>query len=63
MKKTRNVHDGIVGAVITGGVILGFLANASWFWLPGIIGVLMIQSAFTGFCPVYFLLDKCGLTE
>jgi len=37
MNKTRNIHDGIVGLVITLGVVLGFQANAAWFWLPGII--------------------------
>jgi hypothetical protein len=63
MKHTRKIHDGIVGVVIIIGVALGFYANASWFWLPGIIGALMIQSAFTGFCPVYFFLAKCGLKE
>jgi Inner membrane protein YgaP-like, transmembrane domain len=63
MKNTRKIHDGIVGAVIVIGVALGFYANPSWFWLPGIIGALMIQSAFTGFCPVYFLLAKSGLKE
>jgi hypothetical protein len=61
MNKTRNIHDGIVGLVITLGVVLGFQANAAWFWLPGIIGVLMIQSALTGFCPVYLLPSKFGL--
>jgi hypothetical protein len=61
MNRTRNIHDGIVGVVITLGVLLGFQSNPTWFWLPGIIGALMIQSAFTGFCPVYFLLGKCGL--
>jgi Inner membrane protein YgaP-like, transmembrane domain len=63
MNKTRNIHDGIVGAVITVGVLLGVFSNPLWFWLPGIVGVLMIQSAFTGFCPVYFLLGRCGLKE
>jgi hypothetical protein len=63
MNRTRNIHDGIVGLVITLGVVLGFQSNANWFWLPGIIGALMIQNAFTGFCPVYFLLGKCGFSE
>jgi Inner membrane protein YgaP-like, transmembrane domain len=63
MKNTRKIHDGIVGVVIIIGVALGSYANPSWLWLPGIIGALMIQSAFTGFCPIYFLLAKCGLKE
>jgi Inner membrane protein YgaP-like, transmembrane domain len=61
MQRTRKIHNGVVGLVITLGVVLGSQTNPGWFWLPGIIGALMIQSAFTGFCPVYFLLGKCGL--
>ena len=58
MHRKRRVHDGIVGAVITAGVALGFWVNPMWLWVPGIVGLLMIQSGFTGFCPVYFTLDK-----
>jgi len=54
----RKVHDGIVGVVVTGGILLAHYANPAWLWLPGIVGVLLIQSAFTGFCPVYFVLDR-----
>ena len=62
-QKTRRIHDGIAGALITAGVVLGFSSHQNWFWLSGAIGALMIQSAFTGFCPVYFLLGKCGLKD
>ena len=58
MKAKVQIHDGIVGAVILGGVLLGMKVDAAWYYLPGIIGALMIQSAFTGFCPVYFVLNK-----
>ena len=57
MNKKRRVHDGIVGAVITLGVLLGYFLNPLWLLLPGVIGVVLIQSAFTGFCPVYCTLD------
>ena len=63
MNKKRRVHDGIVGTVIAAGVGLGIWVNPVWFWLPGVIGVLMIQSSFTGFCPVYYTLDKLGVPE
>jgi len=62
-QKTRRIHDGIAGALIVLGVFMGFNVNPGWFWLSGAIGILMIQSAFTGFCPVYFVLGKCGLRE
>ena len=54
----RRIHDGLVGVLVTLGVMLGFYLNPLWLLLPGIIGVTLIQSAFTGFCPVYFALDK-----
>ncbi len=54
----RCIHDGIVGAVITVGVGLGYYLSPIWLLLPGIIGITLIQSAFTGFCPVYYTLDR-----
>jgi len=54
----RRVHDGIAGMLITLGMLLGWLADPLWYLLPLILGVTLLQSAFTGFCPVYFILDK-----
>ncbi|MDF3130561.1 DUF2892 domain-containing protein [Kiritimatiellaeota bacterium B1221] len=30
---------------------LGRYSNPAWLWISVIIGVNMLQSAFTGFCP------------
>jgi len=57
-KSRVKLHDGIVGAVILASVVLALKVNAQWIYLAGAIGVLMIISAFSGFCPVYFLLNK-----
>lgn len=59
----RRVHDGIVGAVIAGGVGLAYWMSPAWLLLPGVVGLLMVQSAFTGFCPVYYTLDKMHVGE
>lgn len=61
-EKTRKIHDAIVGILIVLGTVLGFKVAVIWFWLPGLVGLLMIQSAFTGFCPVYFILGKCAMS-
>jgi hypothetical protein len=53
----RRIHDGIVGLVITAGVALAYWVSPLWLLLPGIIGLTLIQSAITGFCPVYYTLD------
>ena len=55
--KTK-INDGIVGTVIFSGVALGYKIDAHWLYLPGVIGALMVASAFTGFYPVYFVLNK-----
>ena len=48
----------ILGAAITIGVVLGFKENPLWFWLTAVSAAIMVQSVFTGFCPVHFLLEK-----
>ena len=61
--KKRRIHDAIVGGVITAGVALAYWVSPTWLLLPAVIGVLMIQSGFTGFCPVYFTLDRLGVGD
>jgi hypothetical protein len=57
--KTKiKIHDGIVGAVIFTSVVLGMAVNPAWLHVAGGIGALMASSAFTSFCPVYFVLNK-----
>jgi hypothetical protein len=58
MQTKIKIHDGIVGALILLSVVLGMEVNPLWFYLAGGISVLMVASAFTGFCPVYFVLNK-----
>ncbi len=59
MKNKIKIHDGIVGALIILSIVLGYNVDARFFALAGIVGGLMVLSAFTGFCPVYFILNKC----
>jgi hypothetical protein len=54
----RRIHDGIAGALIAAGVLLGYFAHPLWLLLPGILGLVLFQSAFSGFCPVYYVLDR-----
>lgn len=54
----ETLHDAIVGLLVTVGVALGHYVSAHWLLLPAVIGVTLIQSYVTGFCPVYFALDR-----
>lgn len=58
LMKKRRIHDGIVGTLISLTVILGYYLNSLWLLLPVVVGLLMLQSAFSKFCPVYYTLDK-----
>lgn len=58
MNTKRRIHDGIVGAVIAAGVGLGYLVDPVWLLVPGLLGLTLLQSGLTGFCPLYFILDK-----
>ncbi len=58
MKNKIKIHDGLVGAVILSSVVLGIAVSPTWLYVAGAIGALMVSSAFTGFCPVYFVLDR-----
>ncbi|MDE0849438.1 MAG: DUF2892 domain-containing protein [Nitrospinaceae bacterium] len=63
MNTKRRIHDGIAGAVVTIWVALGQWSNPLWLLVPGLLGVTLVQSAFTGFCPVYFILDRTCKTK
>ena len=59
MKKKIKIHDEIVGSIILFSVILALTVNVGgWLYLTGAIGGLMISNTFTGFCPVYFVLNR-----
>jgi hypothetical protein len=39
------------------------LSHLSWLWLTAFIGLNLLQSGFTGFCPPEGLLRKLGFKE
>ena len=58
MHQKRRIHDTIVGLLVTVGVALGHYVSVHWLLLPAAIGITLIQSGLTGFCPVYYTLDR-----
>ena len=34
--------------------------DVNWLWFTGFIGLNLLQSAFTGFCPLALILKKMG---
>ncbi|MFO0555695.1 MAG: DUF2892 domain-containing protein [Polyangiaceae bacterium] len=58
MTKRVRIHDGIIGALLGLTALLTALVDTRFLWLGALTGVVMLQSAFTGFCPVHFTLGK-----
>jgi hypothetical protein len=63
METRRRIHDGIVGLLIAAGTALGYWVAPAWLLVPGVVGLLMVQSYFTGFCPVYYTLDRLKVAQ
>ncbi|MEJ2309834.1 MAG: DUF2892 domain-containing protein [Gammaproteobacteria bacterium] len=48
------------GVVILASVLLAVYHNINWLWLTGFVGFNLLQSSFTGFCPLASILKKMG---
>ncbi len=49
------------GTVVLVSLGLGLYASANWFWLTAFVGANLLQSSFTGFCPLAIILKKAGV--
>lgn len=50
----------VAGTFILISLALGLKVNPWWFAFTAFVGVNLIQSAFTGFCPAAMILKKLG---
>ena len=48
----------LAGTMILGSLVLGLLVSPYWFFLTAFVGVNLIQSAFTGFCPAEMVFKR-----
>ena len=46
----------VAGSLILLGAILGYYLSPYWLILDAFVGVNMLQSSFTGFCPMSLIL-------
>jgi hypothetical protein len=49
------------GSMVLLSVLLTYYVHPTFVWLTLFVGVNMIQSAFTGFCPAVMVMKKLGL--
>jgi len=58
-----NIENGVrvvAGSMVILSVILTSYVHSDFVWLTLFIGLNLIQSAFTGFCPAVMILKKIG---
>jgi len=49
------------GAMILFSLLLAVTHSYYWLWLTAFVGANLLQSVFTGFCPMAILLKKLGV--
>ncbi len=48
------------GSMVLISLALAHLHSPNWLWLAAFVGINMLQSAFTRFCPLAMLLARLG---
>ncbi|AOU98396.1 sulfurtransferase [Acidihalobacter yilgarnensis] len=49
------------GTFILISLLLAHFVNPNWLWFTTFVGANLLQSAFTGFCPLVTILKKLGV--
>jgi hypothetical protein len=49
------------GTMVLVSLLLGIFVSPYWFWLTAFVGANLLQSSFTGFCPLAVILRKVGV--
>jgi hypothetical protein len=49
------------GLMILLSLLLGHFVSANWYWFTAFVGANLLQSAFTGFCPLASILRRLGV--
>jgi hypothetical protein len=49
------------GTVVLVSLLLAHFVSLNWLWLSAFVGANLVQSSFTGFCPLAIVLKKLGI--
>lgn len=57
----ERILRGIAGSFILASLLLAYFVSPLWLWFTAFVGFNLLQSAFTGWCPMMWLLGKMGI--
>lgn len=49
------------GTMVLAGLALGLYVSPNGYWLSAFVGANLLQSSFTGFCPLAKILKRLGV--
>ncbi len=52
---------GIAGTFLLISLLLAHYVSPNWLWFTAFIGLNLLQSAFTNWCPMMWILNKLGV--
>ncbi|WP_320168261.1 DUF2892 domain-containing protein [Mangrovibacterium marinum] len=50
----------VAGTFVLVSILLAVYVNINWLFFTGFVGLNLLQSAFTKFCPLEYILKKSG---
>jgi len=53
----------VAGTMVLISITLAYTVNINWLWLGVFVGVNLLQSAFTKFCPLELILKAAGIKD
>ena len=53
----------VAGTMALTSITLAYTVNINWLWLGVFVGVNLLQSAFTKFCPLELILKAAGVKD
>jgi hypothetical protein len=51
------------GVMVLVSLALAHYVSPNWLWLAGFVGLNLVQTSFTGFCPAAMLFKALGVRE
>jgi hypothetical protein len=63
-RERKTVDDwlrGIAGAFVIASVAFGYWVHPGFYLFTGFVGLNLLQSAFTGWCPMMVILRRAGV--
>ncbi len=57
----ERILRGIAGSFILISLLLAHYVSPLWLWFTAFVGLNLLQSSFTNWCPMMWLLKKSGV--